>query len=185
VDFLMARNQKKLDGVPQITGTELDHELRTDVWPEFKIPLPLASVFKIVQRPAPRRDIGALLAAFGGSLPASYLDFLTESNGAEYRASDEGGECLALWSAGEISGLNEAYAIPRYLPEFLAIGSDGGDDAIGFDRIASPDPEKWPVVRIGFGKLDRADFRTLSPGFREWRQHGFPLRYYGWCCGGG
>jgi hypothetical protein len=181
----MSRNHKNLDDVPLITDADIEHELRSDGWPEFQNPMPLASVFKIVQQPASSSDVGALLAACGGLLPESYLGFLRESNGAGSRAGDESRNCLVLWSAGEIFGLNEAYGITRYLPEFLAIGCDGGDDAIGFHRTASPDPEKWPVVRIGFGNLDRSEFRTLASGFLEWQEHGFPLKNIGWCCGGG
>jgi hypothetical protein len=61
------------------------------------------------------------------------------------------------------------------VPELLAIGSDGGGDAIGFDRAASSNPELWPVVRIGFGNLDRVDFVHLASGFQDWQRLEFRL----------
>ena len=75
----------------------------------------------------------------------------------------------------EIPGLNEAYQIARHVPELLAIGSDGGGCAVGFDRGGETDPESWPMVRIGFGNLDRADFVRLASCFRDWRKAGFQL----------
>ena len=72
---------------------------------------------------------------------------------------------------------NEAYEITQYVPELLAIGSDGADDAIGFHRIAT-DPEAWPIVRIGFGNLDPADFVRLADGFSDWQRLEFRLKPY-------
>ncbi len=176
---------KKRCEFPPVTDADIDRELEAEGWPAFDEPTPPAGIFKTTKSPASEGELAGLVAGSGGLLPASYLAFLRQSNGAEDCAGDEGGECLALWSAGEIGGLNEAYGIPRYAPEFLAIGSDGGGDAVGFDRAASLDPEKWPDVRIGFGNLDRRDLAKLAGGFQEWWQRGFPLKYIGWCCDGG
>lgn len=103
----------------------------------------------------------------------AYLHFLAQSNGAEWCINDQVGDCLALWSAPEIAESNNDYAIPHYLSDFLAIGSDSGDDATGFDRAEPDDPERWPVGRIGFGSLIREDFIRHAPAFRDWRAGGF------------
>jgi hypothetical protein len=132
------------------------------------------ALFRVLNPPATTAEL-TILRTVCGSLPLSYLDFLAQCNGAESGVHDEGGDCLAIWSSKEIPELNEAYQIARWVPELLAIGSDGGGDAIGVDRAASPDPELWPVVRIGFGNLDRADFVRLASGFQEWQHREFRL----------
>jgi hypothetical protein len=144
----------------------------------------ISSDFKITCSPASPSELSRLLSAVGGLLPLSYLDFLAQSNGAESCEIDKTGACLVLWSAQEVQELNEAYGIQRYLPTFLAIGSDGGDDAIGFNRTTD-DPEKWPVVRVGFGSLEQSACRLLASGFREWRQQRFELTNPRLHCGGG
>jgi hypothetical protein len=82
---------------------------------------------------------------------------------------------LVLWSAEEIPGLNEAYGVQQYLPGVLVIGSDGGDDAIALDMTISDDANAWPVVRIGFGNLDRVDLVVQSANFAGWVTSGFRL----------
>src|ERR1043166_36209 len=106
------------------------------------------NLFKATRPPASKRDLIKLMSSHQGGLPQSYLDFLALCNGAESCINDRNGDCLVLWSTNEIAELNDAYSIPHYLPEFLAIGSDGGDDAVGFDRRGST-PNEWPIVRIG------------------------------------
>lgn len=85
---------------------------------------------------------------------------------------------MALWTAAAIPELNEAYAVPRWCPELLVIGLDGGDDGLGFDRAASTDPEQCPVVRIGVGNLDRRDFVQVAPSFAAWRLLEFRIRHW-------
>lgn len=137
--------------------------------------MPPVSLFRVVNPPASDGEIAALIRSCG-PLPAAYTRFLSLANGAESCVNDREGDCLALWATGEIAGLNEDYAIQRYLPDLLVIGSDGGGDAIGLDRSASADPRSWPVVRIGFGNLDRTDFVQLAPAFRDWLAGGCTLR---------
>jgi hypothetical protein len=132
------------------------------------------SFFRVLQSPASAPAL-AELESECGALPRSYLAFLSESDGAESCVHDRDGDCLALWSAREVPKLNGAYQVARWLPEFLSIGSDGGDSAVGFDRAAAPDPEAWPVVRIGFGNLDRSGFVHVAVGFREWWDREFSL----------
>jgi hypothetical protein len=108
-------------------------------------------------------------------LPRQYLAFLQESNGVELGVHDEGGDCLCLWSAAEVPELNAAYSIQRWLPDTFAIGSDGGDDAILLDMSAAPEPECWPVIRVGFGALDREEFLVQASSFVAWAALEFRL----------
>src|SRR5436309_3340249 len=118
------------------------------------------SLFRVSRGPATQTTLATLRSACG-SLPASYLGFLGMCVGAESCFHDRDGDCLVLWSSWEIAELNAAYQVARWVPELLVIGSDGGDDAIGFDRGVSLNPELWPVVRIGFGNLDKGAFVVL------------------------
>ncbi len=172
-------------------GAQRDTAHRADlVWQYWLRALPVSSllakkgmpsdgVFRVLQPPASQDDVSQLLDACGGVLPSTYLNFLVQSNGAECCVHDQDGDCLALWSAAEIPELNEAYAVSRWCPELLIIGSDGGDDAVGFDRATSTDPEQWPIVRIGFGNLDRQDFVQVAPSFAAWRLLEFRIRALG------
>jgi len=134
-----------------------------------------ASLFRVVHSPAPVAEVAALRVV-SGPLPASYEKFLSITDGAEWCANDQDGDCLVLWSAREIAELNEAYQISRYVPELLVIGSNGGGSAVGFNRATSSEPEHWPIIRIGFGNLDRTDFVQLAPSFQSWWLGGFLLR---------
>ena len=136
----------------------------------------IKQLFQVVNEPVSSEEIDGLLSACNQKLPALYPKFLSKANGAESCLHDDGGDCLALWRAEEIIELNGAYEIPKYLPDLLVIGSDGGDDAIGFDRLGRENPDEWPVVRIGFGNLDRADFVQLADSFKEWWQSEFRLK---------
>src|SRR5262245_52553644 len=62
----------------------------------------------------------------GNSLPKEYVDFMTQSNGAE---GNVGNSYLVLWPLEEIGPLNEAYEVDEYAPGLLLFGSDGGGEA--------------------------------------------------------
>ena len=130
--------------------------------------------FQVTASPAPAHEIVALSACLG-PLPDSYLAFLSASNGAELGVHDEGGDCLALWSARELPDLNEAYGVQQWFSELLVIGSDGGDHAIGFLRDAAADPESWPVVRVPFGALASDEAILLAAGFQQWQAQEFRI----------
>lgn len=120
-------------------------------------------------------DLADLQAMLGYTLPNAYLSFLAEANGAELGIHDSGGDCLALWQVNEIVTLNGDYQIQRWLPNVLAFGSDGGDDAIVFNKAASPEPDSWAVVRVGFGALDADDMTLQAGSFAEWADNEFRL----------
>src|SRR3974390_2114178 len=105
--------------------------------------------FKVVNPPATPEALARLSSIFG-ALPDSYLAILATSDGVECGIHDKDGDCLVLWPTGQLPKLNSDYEIQRWLPEVIVIGSDGGGEAIGFDRSTASDPELWPVVRIPF-----------------------------------
>jgi hypothetical protein len=135
----------------------------------------LSRLFKVLQSAASDADIRKL-RAFAGDLPSVYAALLKQSDGLEACVHDEGGDCLAIWSVREVLDLNPAYKIARWCPTLLAIGSDGGGDAIGLDRQPAAPADAWPIVRIGFGNLDPAEFVVLAPSFQAWLDGEFRLR---------
>jgi hypothetical protein len=131
-----------------------------------------AKLFQAPQKPVTKRALSALLKSVG-PLPSAYVSFLGATNGAEGGIDDIGADCLNLWAAEEIAKLNADYEIARWCPTLLAIGSNGGSDAFGFDRRPLDDPESWPVVRVGFGDLDPATFVVVAPSFTAWASRNF------------
>ena len=106
------------------------------------------STFKRKAPGASADRIAGLISWLGHEIPGAYRDLLAETDGAETwwdAADDRNSESLVLWSTGEIPGLNEAYEIGRYLPGVVAIGSDGGDDAIVLDMTVADEADTWPV----------------------------------------
>ncbi len=135
----------------------------------------MKELFQVQEPPASDSAIETLRRWLGRDLPSLYLALLREANGVELGVHDERGDCLCLWSATEIPELNAAYSIQRWLPETLAIGSDGGDDAILLDMSKAMDPEVWPVIRVGFGALARDEFFVQAPSFAKWAAVEFRL----------
>ena len=136
----------------------------------------IKSLFRVLPPPATPEQISALLVSTGGELPSSYIEFLLVSNGPESCINDQGGDCLAFYHAAEVQEMNKAYQIARWMPEYLAIGSNGGGHAVGLDRRESAIPDEWPVVKVAFGNLGWEDSKRLATSFREWQQGGFKLR---------
>ena len=98
----------------------------------------------------------------GYSLPTDYCAFMAWSNGGE---GELGEEYLDLWPLDEIAQLNEDYRIARYLPNVLAIGSDGGDKCYAFDYRHTPSAPA--LVKVGFGDLDPTSIRVVGADFRR------------------
>lgn len=94
------------------------------------------------------------------TLPDDYKDFLLKSNGAE---GTVGNNYLVLWSVEEIIKLNEGYSVERLAPGLLLFGSNGGDEAYGFDTQS----EMVSVVNIPFVGMSRREIRFISSTFNE------------------
>ena len=104
---------------------------------------------------------GSDLRVFDRELPKDYLRFLQWSNGGEGQV---GSSYLSIWPVEELEELNQVYSIQRYLPEVVAIGSDGGGKGYGLDYVAPPEVR---LVRFPFGDLDRASVELLGASFQD------------------
>ncbi len=101
-------------------------------------------------------------------LPGQYIEFLRIGNGGEGFI----GESYAiLWDVSELASLNTSYESNKWAPGFLIFGSDGGDEAFGFDTRKP----RWLVVQIPFVGMDWNEARSLGDSFNE-----FLERLYRW-----
>lgn len=93
-------------------------------------------------------------------LPDDYKEFMSWSNGGEGYI---GSQYLALWKIEDVMQLNDEYQIQKYLSQkSLAIGTDGGDNCIGFYF------ERPTFVFLQpLGDLDLSENRFLSQSFTD------------------
>lgn len=132
--------------------------------------------FRVQEVGATPQMLADLQAALGYHLPAAYLHLLAETDGAEWGVHDgDSGDCLVLWQVNEIITMNQGYQIQRWLPHVLAIGSDGGGDAIVLDRSSSSHTDAWPVARVGFGDLEVDEMMLQANSFALWASNEFRL----------
>lgn len=96
--------------------------------------------------------------------PQEYRDFLTFSNGAVGPIGRK--NYIQLWSLEDLSALNEAYAVTEFAPGLFLFGSDGGNEAYGFDRRV---PE-LPVIRVPFIGMDLKSVVRLATTFNQFLQ---------------
>jgi hypothetical protein len=94
------------------------------------------------------------------TFPEDYKEFLLRSNGAE---GIVGKAYLVLWSVEEIIKLNEEYSVERFAPGLLLFGTDGGDEAYGFDTKS----EMLPIVNVPFVSMSRSEIRFIGSTFDE------------------
>jgi hypothetical protein len=89
--------------------------------------------------PATDAELSELIRSAPCRLPDVYLEFLHHSNGAEGSLGIAPGWCQ-LWPTSAVVELNEAYALPEFLPGHLAIGSNGGDELFVIPTSGSEPP---------------------------------------------
>ena len=108
---------------------------------------------------------------FNLKLPTDYKEFLQFSNGLEGETADS---YLVLWSAEELVELNQAYNVKEFVSTIILIGSDGAEDAFGFDTT-NMTIVKLPFIGIGhianqklsdtFGKFLSSQIKEENKGF--------------------
>lgn len=97
--------------------------------------------------PVSEAELSELIRSAPCRLPDAYLEFLQHSDGAEGPLGIAPGWCQ-LWSASAVLKLNEAYALSEFLPGYLAIGSNGGDELFVIPTSGS-DPPVLMVPAVG------------------------------------
>jgi hypothetical protein len=91
--------------------------------------------------PAHSDEIVAAEEQLAFKFPLDYRLFLQMTNGAEFVGA-------VFWSTAELPVYNIEYQFPEFAPWFVAIGSNGGGEAIGYLR-AKPEQGVFAVPFVG------------------------------------
>jgi len=98
-------------------------------------------------------------AEIGLTFPPDYRAFLRRMDGGEGPIGPEA--YLSLWRAQDIRATNQSYNVAASAPGFLAVGSDGGGEAYGFDIR----DRTWSVVRMPFVGMSWATAVPVGDSF--------------------
>jgi hypothetical protein len=109
-------------------------------------------------RPARRDEIEKVQQELKFRLPKSYLDFMLARNGGE---GFIGKSYLVLWKIEELISMNAAYHVSEFAPELFLFGSNGGDEAFGFDTRS----EACGIVSIPFVAMEIEDAKVVASDF--------------------
>ena len=119
----------------------------SSVWPDFR-----------TSPPASPDQLTHFQLSSGINLPIEYLEFLKTSNGGE---GFIGRNYLVLDPIEKIVESNRNLNVEEYAPGLVVIGSDGGGEAIGFDRRGTA----WPVVMVPLIPLDMKEAQVIAESF--------------------
>jgi hypothetical protein len=107
---------------------------------------------------AAQRDLGLLF-------PPEYIDFMTESNGAE--GSIGPSSYLVIWPVEEVATLNREYEVDRMLPGIFLFGSDGGETLYAFDTRAG----NTSIVEVDPFEMDYESIKIRGQTLIEFLEH--------------
>ena len=108
--------------------------------------------------PATHTAIETAEKFFNLKLPTDYKEFLQFTNGLEGETADS---YLVLWSAEELVELNQAYNVKEFVSNIILIGSDGAEDAFGFDTT------NMTIVKLPFIGMGHIANEKLSDTFGD------------------
>ena len=108
--------------------------------------------------PASRNTIEQVQEELGFRLPGGFVDFLLTSDGAE---GFVGRSYLVIWRIEQLIAMNAAYHVAEFAPGLLLFGSNGGDEAFGFDTRS----EVYEIITVPFVGIDLRIARTVAPDF--------------------
>lgn len=95
--------------------------------------------------------------AVSGTLP-EYSRFLLA-----HAESEPTGDFILLYGQSDLPERNETFEIPKHLPDWVAIGDDGGGNAILMRLDGSPS-----VYRCGHGAIGSLDPELITDSFSNW-----------------
>ncbi len=78
--------------------------------------------------------------------PEHYANWLQSNDGLE---REKGGSYLSLYPLEDLVERNRGYALAKFMPGLILIGTDGGGDGIGLDVRG----ESSPVVLVNLNSL--------------------------------
>ena len=119
--------------------------------------------------PATESEISSKENQLGVRFPVGYVEFLSQTNGAECYTKEN--TFARLWSLSELLEKNQTYEVTKHAPGLLLFGSDGGGKAYGFDTRA---PE-WPIVEVPFVGIRWDVSRRAGDTFEDFLKTVAPL----------
>jgi hypothetical protein len=121
-----------------------------------------------VRAPAVLAESLATLQAAYPDLPAQYLKFLQESNGAEGDLGIEPG-WFVVWSAEGALTATKDYGLPVCLPGYFTFGSNGGGELFVFElQAGAADRTVFMVPAIGMAV---SELLVVARSFAEFQVH--------------
>jgi len=125
-----------------------------------------------VYAPATPAEIAEAEKSFNFSFPADYKEFVSLTNGLEGQTDQA---YLVLWSVKELAELNSAYQVREFVRNIILFGSDGAEEAFGFDTSGMPTSPasivKLPFVGMGYITQER-----LAGSFEEFLSIKMPAK---------
>lgn len=91
-------------------------------------------------------------------LPKSYVDLMLTRNGGE---GFIGRSYLVLWKIKELVPMNAAYHVAEFAPKLVLFGSNGGDEAFGFDTRS----KTMGIVSVPFVGMDLQLAKAVAADF--------------------
>lgn len=128
--------------------------------------LDLSAVPLLAALPPPASPLAIALAneQLPAGLPQPYAAFLAQSNGL---LADH----LYLYQAEDIAERNATYEVAEYAPGYVAIGDDGGGQAI----LLAGGRALSPVLIVDHGSMNPDEAAEIAPDFGDWVEAGCPL----------
>ena len=102
----------------------------------------------------------------GMPLPADLRELLMRHDGLEGSFGPHG--YIQLWSSSELKDANDGYEVESWAPGITLVGSDGGNEGIGFRT--TPSGHEWVLVPL-VGGGDPRDHVVVGPSIIEVFQH--------------
>lgn len=100
----------------------------------------------------------------GFILPNDYKEIVKVLNGFEGSISNS---YIVFWSVNELIELNEGYGVNDFAPGIFLFGSDGGNQAYGFDVR----DDEMRIITIPFIVMDIDDIEICGEDMNEFYQY--------------
>ncbi|MNO85658.1 SMI1 / KNR4 family protein [compost metagenome] len=101
---------------------------------------------------------------FGFNLPNDYKDIVKVLNGFELAISIS---YIVFWPVDVLIELNEGYGVNEFAPGIILFGSDGGNQAFGYDLR----DDEMKIITIPFIVMDLNDIEICGKDMNDFYQY--------------
>jgi hypothetical protein len=113
--------------------------------------------------PASEAVIEQLISNSYMQLPEAYRDLLRVSNGG-YAELSVSPWTIDFWAAENVIRLNHEYGVDKGAPNFLAFGSNLGEEVLAFDRRES---SRFGVYMLPWHEPNETDVLKIADSFEK------------------